>query len=230
MPHDADGTEFVYVRVQASIVPADTVDHTEFNGENPLQGRNVDDQIGSGDHGLTVIFPELREVDGFYARLDNGLQTPRIVASSGDTTNGRDGTWTTRIADYAASFDGDPIDEYREDIVSLAVSNVRGFRFTKNFSGLAGRTEWLRLFHVYGEISAGETPDRLLWIDEITGLEFNLPIDLVHVRRSGGRVRCDQLGHSFARIRSELGAHNDQADSPGFGSARSPRGSRVRLG
>ena len=37
--------------------------------------------------------------------------------------------------------------------------------------------------HVYGEISVGETPDRLLYIDSSTGLEYTGPIDWGNIPR-----------------------------------------------
>lgn len=200
MAHDADGTEFIYVRTNNSIVAADNSDHVEFNGENPNLGRDLVVLLGSAVHGMTTIFPELREVDGFHGRINRNNNTPNEVETSGDTTNGRDGTWTSRIASYSATLDTGNIDEYRDSITSLAVSNVRGLRWRKDFHGLAGRTETLRLFHVYGEISSGETPDRLLWIDNDDDLEFSLPIDYGDVPRGSASDHVVYLTNNSASL------------------------------
>lgn len=126
---------------------------------------------------ITFIFPELREVDGFFGRANAGNRID-AVATSGDTTNGIDGTWTQQTADYS-----DPntnvYDDYRDGILSLAVSSARGARF-KIDDG-----QGVRAAHWYGEISPGQTDDRLLFIDEATGLEFTLPKDYGDTPRGG---------------------------------------------
>lgn len=130
---------------------------------------------------LWFIFPELREVDGVFHVYNNG-GAPGQYSTSGDTTNGRDGTWTQRSAnlpDFTVC-----MGNYRDEITSLAVSNVRGVRVALA-AGTALNFQRVTSHHIYGEISSGETPDRLLFIDEATGLEFTLPRDLGDIPRGG---------------------------------------------
>lgn len=154
--------------------------------------------IGGGsqpDEYAFLIFPELREFDGLY--IGSGLANIiSEIHTSGDTTNTFDGTWTQRIANYDDSV---PVSltTYRTEITSTAVSNVRGIRLVYDATGGSKR---LSGWHIYGEISAGETPDRLLWVDEITGLEFTLPIDYGDVPRGSARDRGTRLKNNSGSL------------------------------
>lgn len=166
MAPDADGTVLYGHSETGAVVEQNQTVQTEMADEDDIDGINLG--LNSA-YWVGYIFPELREVDGVYGFHVQGIGK---IDTSGDTTNGRDGTWTNRIANYVDSTTG-VYSDYRDDIASLAVSNVRGLRYEKvganAFAGLA--------FHPYGEISAGETPDRLLWFDQSAALEFALPID-----------------------------------------------------
>ena len=126
------------------------------------------------------VFPELREVDGVFFAFNNGGLT--VVETSADTTNGVDGTWSTVYADYAEHTPATSvIPFYRTAIRSAATAGARALRVLQGAGG--GNTPSLLAAHIYGEISPGETPDRLLFLDENTGLEFTLPIDFGDVPR-----------------------------------------------
>ena len=177
MAWDADGTIMVVRNVEDSGEPAEEViasRKTDWATEDmttdyyyTLLGGFL--TSGSDIGWFSWIFPELREVDGFFAsgRLTSPFDQISQVMTSGDTKNTVDGTWTQRIANYV---EPDPVnvDSYREDIDSLAVSNVRGVRMSIAWGGQS-RTGPM---HLYGEISAGETPDRLLWFDDDDDLEI----------------------------------------------------------
>lgn len=121
------------------------------------------------------IFPELREFDGLFVATDTGVGW-NTLWTSGDTTNGYDGTFTVRDAAVAESTSvGIP---YRSAITSHAVSNVRAVKLYGNFYWNVRKA-----VHMYGEIAPGQTPDRLLFIDEATGLEFTGPQDYGNVPR-----------------------------------------------
>lgn len=136
--------------------------------------------IGGGSQGdvwMFVIFPELREFDGLHVQ-GHGANAIGQIATSGDSTNTWDGTFTQR----SAGLDDSQYDllAYREQITSFAVSNVRQVRIQYDFTG---SSKVIRRIHVYGEISSGQTPDRLLFIDELTSLEFALPKDYAEIPR-----------------------------------------------
>lgn len=140
------------------------------------QMANMNDEVfdavtnpgGSGDPGETpyvgIIFPELRDIAAVgFVQGSNGNTT--IVETSGDTTNGLDGTWTEQIDDMdnyptAGAFRPDP-PYYRTTMVLLSVAGVKAIRFVR--SNLGGDKS-IHGMHLYGDITAGETPDRLrLW-------------------------------------------------------------------
>ena len=129
-----------------------------------------------------LIFPELRDIDGYYINKDGTSSS--WLYSAPDTTNGRDGTWSpvgSQIISAVTTFEA-----YRESINSAALTGVRGISFGAAGSG-TGSGAFLRRLHYYGEIAAGETPDRLLFMDETTGLEFAVDMDYGDIARGSAR-------------------------------------------
>lgn len=130
---------------------------------------------GGNNANFALIFPELREVDGYFYQNKNGTWT---IYESQNTTNGAGGTWS---AQAGVAPDGNVVrPTYRASITSAAISTVRGLRF--NSTGGGGGYQMTAL-HIYGEISPGSTPDRLQYIDELTGLEFALAKDFGDIAR-----------------------------------------------
>lgn len=136
---------------------------------------------GSGARYFVWLFPELRELDGiFYAYMSGAARsTPTLVESAANTTNGIDGTWTSRIAnitDYGTTYD-----KFRDNITSLAVPTEKGIRVTMT-TGAGGLG--IQSCHLYGIISAGETPDRILFLDpDNADATFTKPLDYGEVPR-----------------------------------------------
>jgi hypothetical protein len=136
------------------------------------------DGTQGGTWGAILIFPELRDIDGTYILGENfdacGLLT------SADTTNGLDGTWVLQSSVVGTAtrspLSVEVIPDYREGIYAWSATGKRAVQFWfANSSGLD--SNFLREFHVYGEIGSGETPDRLLFIDDQTGLEYGVTQD-----------------------------------------------------
>jgi len=143
-------------------------------GSNGIWGADTE----SGTWGAILIFPELRDIDGTYIMGENfdslGLLT------SVDTSNGLDGTWVLQSSTYATVVSNPGsnylIPDYRESIYAWTATGKRAIQFWyNNTSGLDAN--YLRQFEVYGEIGSGETPDRLLFIDDDTALEYGVPQD-----------------------------------------------------
>lgn len=193
MAWDDDGSVAFAWEISEADVPS--APPTEIGASNKAEMNDEDNvdpsytwdkplNLPEGFH--AVIFPELREIDGVFANASHvhgggGMMTLGILQSSADTTSGIDGTWVTHIADIVDMADRIVYGNYRNEIVSLAINGARAIRIEGNdnfrLSGL----------HIYGEISPGETPDRLLFIDEDTGLEFALPVDYGDVPRGSAR-------------------------------------------
>lgn len=153
---------------------ATAADRTDCNDEDNVRweirfNSNANQAVG-------LIFPELREVDGLicvWSNAGNGA-----VYYSSDTTNMLDGTWAQLVADLP-DFTLATTANYRTQITSTAQSNVRALEGKNTGSGGKGNVA----FHVYGEITPGQTPDRLLFFENVSGLEFGLPVDYGDVPR-----------------------------------------------
>lgn len=192
MAWDADGSVGLIRNVGDRNAEWSGADKTELNDEDNISVSLPTGAGGSADHFVYVIFPELREVEGFFAKAQNsdGFNAIGQVAFSGDTTNGIDGTWTEALADYndQQTPAGSVVDFWRTQITSLALSNVRGVRVRRNHnSALIMSSQLLRAIHLYGRPSLGETPDRLRFIDEGTGSEFTKPKDYGDIPRGSTR-------------------------------------------
>lgn len=189
MPWDVDGTVHATRRVilPGSASPTQWVERTaaeyqDLNDEDNNSGYQLSADTGVPTvHHILWIFPELREFDGWFFSAGGGVQTPETsdVETSPDTTNGIDGTWTNRIAGYTLG--GDNLDSYRT-VTSQAVGSIRAVRYVYRADQGQQRRQ-IRRAHIYGEISPGETKDRLLFIDEATGVEYAAPIDFGDIPR-----------------------------------------------
>lgn len=140
------------------------------------------------------FFPEGREVDGFFARCSSN-NVIGAVDTSTNTTNGVDGTWTNQIANYDDSV-GNRVNPYwRDQITSMAVSGARALRWADQ--------SWdynIYVTHIYGEITPGQTPDRLLFVDNGTSLEYGLPIDYGDVPRGSAADTLIKLRNNSSTL------------------------------
>lgn len=206
MAWDVDGTVHAERRVT---IPGSTsvdqwaersaADRQDLNDEDPNSGYDLNPGAGTSTvFHILWIFPELREFDGWFFQAAGGVQTPLTsnVETSADTKNGIGGTFTTRIADYTLG--GEDLDSYRS-VTSQAISGVRAIRYAYQANDNQARHN-IRRAHIYGEISPGETPDRLLFIDEATGLEFTAPIDFGDIPRGGSEDFTFRLRNNSASL------------------------------
>lgn len=223
MAWDADGTVALSQNPSANtgspVDPWSNVsagNRAEMNDED-----NVDAvTVGQKNSGwLCLIFPELREIDGIFQASAGGEFTSGSskAESSADSTNGFDGTWSVAVASGSFIVHGANSvfpTSYRTSITSLAINAHRALR-TKIRSGI-GNT-FHRGLHVYGTISPSETPDRLLWLDEDTGLEFTAPLDYGDVPRGSARDYQVRLRNNSATLTATTIQYT--AESLAFGSA-----------
>ncbi len=183
MAWDEDGTLFGQVASPFGQWIDRTANKAELNDEDEVlvDIRPLESTLGYG----VWIFPELREFDGIFLAYNQfSADAYSEVSTSADTTTGQDGTWTVRDAnptDYTTV-----MNNYRTGITSHAVANVRGVRYLGEHT-TTGADRERKAIHLYGEISPGETPDRLLFMDELTGLEFAVAEDYGDVPRGSAR-------------------------------------------
>lgn len=199
MAQDADGTVLLH-RLGAGVMENGIqADLTELNDEDNVQASGaLSTDSSSGTRILCWLFPELREFDGgFHSATGSGSMNLTILDTSGDTTNGISGTFTSRTADLPNHFS--TFDLYRDNIISYAVSNVRCVRIALFGGGSGGSKNWLTS-HLYGEIAAGETPDRLLWIDNDDDLEFSKAVDYGDAPRGSAEDHVTYLKNNSASL------------------------------
>lgn len=209
MAWDADGSRaFLCFAVGGG--PNATSLNFELNGTQKAAANSQDltaampTQGGAGSqHELFVIFPELREIDGMYCRLGGSANgTVGMFATAANAATNPFTGWTQKVAAGSTPDLNDndqAIDSYRTNIVSMAETTERGAAavFVVGSTATAPRN-----LHIYGVMSPGQTPDKLLWIDDATGLEFTAPIDYGNVPRGGSEDRALRLRNDSATLQA----------------------------
>ncbi len=169
MAYDIDGTVGHEVNAGGGVVMEATPTYlANANAENESEW-TLD---GNFVRWVTLIFPELRELDGLFCAVDEAATYPTTVETSADTTNGVDGSWTTQIADLANFLV--TYSNFRDNITSMAVPTEKAIRVK---FGATSNDQGVRGYHVYGGISPGETPDRILFLDTLSD-----PVDEVFTK------------------------------------------------
>ena len=169
MAYDRDGTQLFYINNALTITQLTNADMLKVNNEsNDYLGLSSSSQYGA----LVFIFPELRDIDAYaYMQGSGSLAGTITAATSADTTNGVDGTWTTLGSTFIPPTDTNVIPGYRTTITTAAVNGVKAIRFSH--ASQSARYQNPSTIHLFGEISTGQNPDRLiLWhptLDERVG-------------------------------------------------------------
>ena len=173
---------------------------------------NVFGANGAHISSLVFIFPELRDIDGTYTNA-TGYNVGAIVHSS-DTTNGIDGTWTTQtstIGDFEKT--SNEVPGYRTDIYGWSATNVRGLVVMCQKTG-ATFSDYVRGQEIYGSIAAGQTPDRVLFINDATGLEYVIPQDFGDVPRGSSRdIMMRMKNNSGTKVASSITVSKENLES-----------------
>lgn len=183
MAYDVDGSRVLALRNNGVIAELSS----EAAGSLQNEASSQVDIEATGDTGrlmVAVVFPELRELDGvlYYERNteQDYVSGTRYIQTSSDTTNGVDGTWTTRHTYSTANrgnadinLTSEPFNGpsrlvrelYRTQIIDMSVSGVRGVRV-----GLLEATFYpsryrVAALHLYGSPSDTVDVDRLFFIE-----------------------------------------------------------------
>jgi len=169
MAHDRDGTQWLSIDVQNIVQQFTAGQIAALNDEHETDPVT----LAAGQLlRVVAIFPELRDVDGWFIGIDPLGAMAASVETSKDTTNGLDGTWTTLATD-ARPHSGAPKPGYRSAIRGATALAVRAIRFTLTAGGSQGGRYRVHTLHIYGEPAPGENLDRLeLWhptLDEKAG-------------------------------------------------------------
>lgn len=157
-----------------------TADKEEFNDEDSVTQRNSGGP-GSPDWSYSWIFPEKRDIFGFFGyAAHNGAQRVKELESSTNSNNGITGDWV-QLDDVVNTPDGGLVDwsveqSYREFIEQVDSTGARSLRVRmepgKGAPSAADQCHF-KAFHIYGTIADSANPDRLLFIDDGTGLAYD---------------------------------------------------------
>ncbi len=142
-------------------------------------------QVANTSSWIVQMFLQKMEIDGGYYNV-NPTHSGRSqwMMASDDTTNGIDGTWSD--LSVTTPKNTTVADDYRDSITSMADSNILA---VTSFQGSDERIRWRQL-HLYGAMSPGETPDKLIFLDpDNLDVEFSLPLDFGDVPR--GQTQTD---------------------------------------
>lgn len=140
---------------------------------------------------MAILFPESRDLDGMYVvATSTGTVNNYWMYKSQDTTTGVDGAWVDtevpRETDVA-------LDHYRNNIKALSFPSVKGIKGNIDSVGTNKATFW-HTIHLYGVISAGETPDRIIFLDtEDSDAEFTKVLDFGDTPRGGTSTRTFKI-------------------------------------
>lgn len=186
IPYDNDGT-VIYNRGATGVINFDLGPDTAPTGAQAAE-LNDDDVVDTGNatwhttgsnlsHCSTwFFFPETREVTAYAAGFA-GSTIPTsgtgTIQGSVDTTNGVDGTWETAsltggVPNYINQLDG-----WRRTIKAISFTGgKRAIRYAFEHNTVQDIN--LVLLHLYGEKTAGQTPNDLIFIDHDTtpGVEY----------------------------------------------------------
>lgn len=120
---------------------------------------NTADDRTAGTSYLTLVFPQLRNLTGYFVRAEvlagNQYYLPNQLAVSSDTTDGTDGSWTQLLNPwiYSSSL---IVPRFRDAIQPVTGGdNIKAVRFAVNKAGAAvDGNDRTRLFalHLYGTL------------------------------------------------------------------------------
>ncbi len=139
---------------------------------------------------VAILFPEPRELDAMYVVATATTPANFWMYYSLDTTNGVDGTWINTAVPRDTDLS---LDHYRDNITTIGVSGVKGI---KGNLGGTNTNDFIsfRTIHIYGGISPGETPDRILFLDtEDADNAFTQVLDFEEVPRGQTQTRTYKL-------------------------------------
>lgn len=173
MAYDIDGSGLYHYRKSTGLISR--------IADSWLTGRNSDEEhTRYGDFSMydddffAVAFPEKRDLTGIFFSLlrevnnypAEDISHVKRVEVSENTQTLIDGDWTTILTPAETAGDVAVTPDYRTKILELSASNVRAIRivFGRRAGSTRQRTSYLKVLHLYGSISEGQTLDKLaIW-------------------------------------------------------------------
>lgn len=197
MAYDRDGTQLFWINNAGSVSQRSAAEVIQLNNED----NDYTQWAGTSQTGtLAFIFPELRDIDAYrYIVNSSSLASTITVATSANTTNGVDGTWTTLGSTFVPASGTNVTPNYRNSITVAAADGVKAIRFVH--TAQAARYFEPAAIHLFGEITAGQNPNRLiLWhptLDQRVGAAY---FDWGDVPRSSTADRTFRVKNNSATL------------------------------
>jgi hypothetical protein len=135
------------------LVSADMRNWNDENDSTSLTNSGLPTFGGATNITTGLIFPELRDVLGYYIVSIWGVTA---IQTSVDSTNGTDGTWVTAVANAADA--GSTVPAYRTGINAVSWLGIKAIRFQQS---VKQSNEHPRTLHLYGVISNNTGLDKL---------------------------------------------------------------------
>jgi hypothetical protein len=181
MAYDRDGTQG-YLVSASNVLTAMTL--AQMQTLNDETDSNINLLGTNGTVSLLFMFPEARDLKGYFHNSVVGAFNPPTsctVSVSTDTTNGIDGTWTTISSAVPPSMVTNP--NYRTGIITANNAAIKAFKIR---GSTGSGNQWSQAsVHLFGEITAGQNPDRLiLWHPTLDQRAAAAYFDWGDVRRS----------------------------------------------
>jgi hypothetical protein len=144
MPYDKDGTIAVRFPSGGLVTELSSSQVASLNSET------TSTVVSISNYYLCLIFPNLRDIDGFFWSFGApGTTNVFYFQVSADTTNGVDGTWTTVTSNNAAGQSG-VSPRYRTGVQWNSVLGVKAVRVVRE-GGQIGTNGDIQALHLYGE-------------------------------------------------------------------------------
>lgn len=172
---DVPGRRMAYDRDGSFVGLADfnlgTVTEWAVGDKQNVNNEDSSDEVimplinGTENRALVIVFPEARNVVGYcYAYGIGDGVVNQSAETSTDTTNGIDGTWTAQAGWSAGAFTKAFL---RNNIAAVTWNGIRGIRIRHTVTPNPGNTvvRSVAAFHLYGDIAAGQSVDRLRFWD-----------------------------------------------------------------
>lgn len=174
IPYDANGAQVYYrfpldadpsLRDMEALHPGSVVelndeDNSDITG---VPWNNLRNQI-------VILLPEKWDLEAYFVALDDISGTSgHTVEVSTNTTTGLDGTWTPHGSPTIVT---GTHDNYRDPTL-WSQAGIKGFRVEVSEMNI----EDFQSVHLYGTITAGESPHRVEWVDDALATVYTVALD-----------------------------------------------------
>jgi hypothetical protein len=155
IPYDKDGSVGYVIYPSNAVIALTTTQLQRLNDESDDAYVSVH-PAGTGTHYWGIMFPQQMDLAAYFLDVSGSwagrwATVPADMATSPDTTNGLDGTWTTFVNPVAIAIS--PTDptrpSYRTQINTSVVSNIKSVRF-KFIPADYPDPAFLESLHLYG--------------------------------------------------------------------------------